>query len=132
MKNWMFVMALAFCGSAFGQEPVITDPSVETLPSARCAELTQQILAKQASIAYLDTVIASATASMHAAETDWANAIAAAYNNPLWQTYYEQIALFHFAKIVYWTGEVSDAKFLKSIKQTELDALSLEHTLLDC
>lgn len=124
----LFLMIL-LGGVSYGQELY---PMPITASSIECATLSQQIMAKQASIAFLTTRIASSQAACTAAEVDYYTAIANTLNYPLYAQMYQMMAVYHMSRIVYWAGEVADDMFMRGIKQTELDALLQSYALAGC
>lgn len=131
MKRLLCTLLIVCVQSAALAQPPLP-VSIETEVSSECATLTQQIMAKQASIAFLNTRIASSQAACTAAEVDYYTAIANMLNYPLYAQMYQMMAVYCMSQIVYWAGEVADDKFLKGIKQSELDALLLQYSQAGC
>lgn len=116
-------MMMVLCSVSFGQPP---------MQSPECENLSQQIMAKQASIAFLNGRIATSQAALTAAETAAASMAATAANNPLYAQYYNLMAAYYLAQAVYWTGEIADDQFLKTAKQNELTAAQEAYALAGC
>lgn len=132
MKRILFFVAMLVCVSESASAQLGTNQRGPIMIQTPCEILASGIAGKRAAIGILNARIANAIAECNAAEADMAAAYADAANNPLWATYYQQLGLYHFARVVYWTGEVHDNQFLLGIKQTELDALLADYALRGC